>query len=188
MAITSKNVYNINQTSSTNFVFLLQGFPNLNFTIQSANLPGIFGRMIEMPTPVGNWNAQYDKIDYETLVVEFLVDESLNNWREIYNWQRALAPTNLYSGNNQYRLWKAAGKPFVSPATLYILTNSNNICIQVDFKNAFPISITGLDFTTTAKEDQKLYAKVQFAYDYFDLTVNTEFNLEAVPENKISSN
>lgn len=187
MGITSKQVYNINNLSGSHFVFLLKDFPNLNFTIQNVNLPGVFGSMIQMPTPVGKFNAAMDKLEYETLMIEFLVDESLNNWREVYNWLRALAPTNLFTTSNQYaQLKEARNGTLVTPGTLYILTNSLHINVKVEFKNMFPISLSGLDLSTQDTTDRKLHAKVQFAYDYFDISVNTEFNEKFVPDNIIS--
>lgn len=185
MSVTSKGVYNINTVSGTNFVFILPNFPNLNFTVQSANLPGVFGSHIELPTPLGKFNNGYDKLEYESLMVEFLVDESLNNWREVYNWMRALAPTHLFSGSNQYKLWKDANKELASPATLYILTNSNNINIKVEFKNLFPISVSGIDFSAQDTTDVKKHAKVQFVYDWYDISVNDSYNDITVPGNAI---
>lgn len=186
MGVTSKQVYNINTLSGSHFEFILKDFPNLNFTVQNVNLPGVYGQLISNPTPVGTYNSPGDRLEYETLLVDFIVDESLNNWREIYNWLRALSPTHLFSDSNQYAQLKELRQgPLVSPGTLYILTNSLHINVKVDFKNMFPISLSGVDFSTQDATDRKLHAKVQFAYDYFDLTVNSTYNEQYVQNNSI---
>ena len=188
MSTSNRSVHNLNSLSGTSFTFQLANFPNLNFTVQDANLPSVVGRAIEMSTPIGKWNAAMDKIEYEVLELSFLVDETLNNWREVYNWMRALAPTNLFSDSNQYSVLKNSSQgKLVSPATLYILTNALNINLKVEFKNVFPISLSGIDFSTQDTTDRKIHCKVTFAYDYYDITVVDTYNQEGyVPSNIIT--
>lgn len=188
MANTSKHVKNINSLSSSHFVFKLDNFPDLNFTVQSCNLPGISGNPVMVPTSVGNtWQAQ-DKLQYEILTMSFIVDESLQNWLSVYHWLRALAPTHLIGAEslNQYKLWYDSNKPLYGNGVLFILTNSLHWNIKISLRNIFPISLSGLSFSTTDTSDRKLYSTINFAYDYYDIEVNPEYNDESVGDNKIT--
>ena len=183
MSTNSINVYNTSTLSGSHFEFNILGYDNLNFNVQTANLPSIQGNPKEIPTPVGSTHFAGDKVQYETLEISFIVDESLNDWREVYNWMRALAPSHLDSlALNQYSTYT---KDLYTSATLFILTNSLHVNVKCTFHNLFPISLTGLDFSTKDTEDRKLFSTVTFAYDYFDLEVNPIYNDTYVPSNVI---
>lgn len=189
MASNSLSVYNPSTLSGSHFTFSITGYPNLNFTLQTVNLPGVQTNPREIPTPVGSTHVAGDKLGYEPLIASFIVDETLNNWREMYGWMRALSPTNLIEdegalANNQYVTYD---KPLYSIGMLYILTNSLNINLKLKYTNLFPISLSGLQFSTQDKDDRKLFANVTFAYDYYDITVSESYNSNGfVPNNVIS--
>lgn len=175
MSINSTNVKNTNFLSGSHFAFFITELPDLNFTVQTANIPGIELSPKEIPTSVGMTHIAGDKIHYEVLEIGFIVDETMNNYRSIYNWARALAPTNIINAalDNQYVNYD---KPLYTSGVLNILTNSLHINVTLKFKNLFPISLTGLDFSTKDIEDRKLYATVRFAYDYFDIEIDNTYN------------
>jgi hypothetical protein len=185
MSTNSIKVYNTSTLSGSHFEFNVMGYDNLNFNVQTANLPAIQVNPREIITPVGSTHLAGDKVQYEILEISFIVDESLNSWRDIYNWLRALAPTNVIdaSSQNQYVNYD---KDLYTSATLFILTNSLHVNLKCTFHNLFPITLTGLDFSTKDTEDRKLFATVTFAYDYYDLEINTLYNQNgAVPDNII---
>ena len=64
-------------------------------------------------------------------------------------------------------------KPSVlmSDATLTILTNKNNPTLRVNFKNCFPTSLSGLDYTTQNTDTEQLTATVTFKYDIYEFEV-----------------
>lgn len=184
MSTNSINVYNTSNLSGSHFEFNVIGYDNLNFNIQTANLPSIQVNPKEVPTPVGATHVAGDKVQYETLELSFIVDESLNDWRECYNWMRALAPTHLDS--TLYNQYTNYDKDLYTSATLFILTNSLHVNVKCTFHNLFPISLTGLDFSTKDVEDRKLFSTVTFAYDYYDLEVNPIYNDKYILSNVIN--
>lgn len=187
MSINSIGVHNLSFASGSHFDFKIDNFPDLNFTIQSANLPGVSTSPREVPTPVGPTYHAGDKLYYEILDINFIVDESLQNWLSVYNWMRALAPTHVIDAEakSQYDLWKEE-KDLYSTAVLYILTNSLNWNLKVTLHNIFPISLTGLPYRITNQEDEKIYSTVKFAFDYYDVEVNPNYNTLSVANNVIS--
>jgi len=185
MSNSSKNVYNLNDLSGSHFNLRINNYPNLNFTIQEVNLPSVFGNPVENPTSLGSIFFPYDKLNYEELTVSFIVDESLNNWREIYNWMRALAPTHMFSNDNQYEIKKSSDEGLYSGAELFILTNSLNLNLTVRFKNIFPFALSGFNFSTKDDDDRKIFSDVKFVYDYYDLEVNQTYNDSYVENNTI---
>jgi hypothetical protein len=176
MSSNSLNVFNTSTLSGSHFTFTIPEYNNLNFNIQTVNLPSVQSTPKELPTPVGPTHFAGDKLSYEVLEIGFIVDESLNDWREIYNWLRALATTNILENSiitNQYVNYD---KPLYTSGTLLILTNSLHVNITCNFTNLFPISLTGINFSTKDVEDRKIFANAQFAFDTYDLKVNDIYN------------
>ncbi len=53
----------------------------------AANVPQVsLSGEAEINTPFKTFYNAGDTLEYEDLVVKFLVNESLENWEEIYNW------------------------------------------------------------------------------------------------------
>ena len=175
----SLGVFNSSFLSGSHFQFAILEYPNLNFTVQSCNLPMIQTNPKEVATSTGFTHLAGDKLEYETLKISFIVDESLNNWMEIYAWLRALAPTHMLDKQtlNQYSNYP---HPLYSSGTLFLLTNALSVNITLTYAN-----LTGLQFTTQDTEDRKLFATVTFAYDFYDISVSDVYNSQHVPNNII---
>jgi hypothetical protein len=85
--------------------------------------------------------------------VRIAIDESLESYREIFNWIYANTSSNTLINHDM---------------TLHFLTNHNNISRSVRFANAFPTNIGGLEFNVQQTESEYAYVDVTFRYDYFE--------------------
>ena len=56
-----------------------------------------------------------------------------------------------------------------SDAFLQILSNKNNPIVEVNFENAFPISLSALDFTQTATDVEYITTTAEFAYQIYEI-------------------
>jgi len=132
-----------------------------------------------------------DKLDYDTLNISFLVDENLENYREIHGWMTGLGFPKDYS---QYRTLQSAGTDryptttnetysseigvtskntpddggLYSDATLFVLTSKNNANIEIRFRDIYPISLSGLDYNQQATDVDYLTASVTFQYKIYE--------------------
>lgn len=183
---TSTNVHNQNILSPLGFEFILQRTPNLVWTIQEVTLPGVTLGDSSIYYSGGRTSIPGDKLEYSELEISFIVDESLNNWREIYNWMRGLAPSHLGDDtNNQYATLKATDDKIVSDATLVLLTNSGNPNIIVEFKDVFPLSISNVPMKITDSSVEPVVSTVLFQYSYMNFRVVESVNDTYVPGNTL---
>ena len=181
----SNSVYNINNLSPVGFSFMIKRCPNLNWFIQDVNVPGISLGDASKYYATGKAAIPGDHIEYNELNITFVVDESLNNWRELYNWMRGLAPTAV-NGDNQYKYLENSDFGLTSDGSLVILTNSSNPNITMSFKDLFPMSLGDIHFSTTDTSLNPITVTASFRYSYFDFDiVNQEYNDNYVPVNKI---
>ena len=72
----------LDYSSPTQFRFILNQIPKVQFFVQTANIPGINLGEVVIPTPYKDIPYIGDKITYENLSVQFLVDEHLENYIE----------------------------------------------------------------------------------------------------------
>ena len=80
----------LDYSSPTQFRFILNQIPKVQFFVQAANIPGISLGEAVIPTPYKDIPYVGDKVTYESLNVQFLVDEHLENYIEIHNWMVGL--------------------------------------------------------------------------------------------------
>ena len=77
--------------SPVQFRFKIAKLPQVEFFIQTVNLPGItLGEISDVPTPLYDYPMPGDKITYQSLDISFLVDENLNNYKELHDWLSGL--------------------------------------------------------------------------------------------------
>jgi hypothetical protein len=149
---------------NTNFLQptkFLMTFPEITDTIyfcQKANIPGV---SLDAPihvTPNLDLYVSGTKITYNTFDMDFLVNEDISAWLEMYRWM-----VDLSSVEKSYNMRKN------KQSTLTIMSNQNNPKMRVNFINIFPISVSSLDFDTTLSADEHVMASASFRYDYYTI-------------------
>ena len=81
--------------SPVQFRFKCSKLPTVEFFCQTANIPGIGLGVADVDTPLKSIPFPGDKVTYQDLAISFLVDENLNNYKEIHDWIIGLgAPQN----------------------------------------------------------------------------------------------
>ena len=80
----------LDYASPTQFKFQVIKLPKVEYFCTSANLPGINLGTAEQITPLKDIPLPGDRLQYDTLTIQFLVDENLENYQEIHGWLRGL--------------------------------------------------------------------------------------------------
>lgn len=182
--VLSRQPTNIDFARPTQFRFDLLKIPNTQYHITEVNLPGIaFGGDAVMNSRYTSMPFMGDTLDFSPMELTFIVQENLQNWREIYDWMIGIGfpkspqqfadaiteatsesytePTNSATTVNPNVL--------TSDSTLTILTNKNNPVIQVNFKNMYPTSLSGLQFNTQDTDATPMTATVTMNYDFYEI-------------------
>ena len=163
---------NINPLSPNGFNFSVSKIPNITFFCQQANLPGLTFGEPEFANPFRSIPVPGDIITYDTLQINFLIDEDMTNYRAIWNWIIALGfPQSYY----QYITFVSADQSGVlnelaknySDATLEILSSTNNIAATVQFVDIFPVSLDSVLFQSTNQDVPYLVGTATFRYSYY---------------------
>lgn len=158
MSISANQPENFNYFSPVSFRFNILKLPNVNFFCQSANLPGLtLGEAIQV-NPLRDIPTPGDKVQFEELQLRFIVDEELENWLEMYNWLKGLGFPDTFDQS----LTKSDLR--FSDATLMILTSNKNGQHRVSFKDAFPLTLSGVQMDSSVGDIDYVTADATFAY------------------------
>lgn len=175
----SRQPENINFLRPHGFRFLISRLPNVTYFCQSANIPEVSLGVATRATPFVDHPVPGEKLVYSPLSLRFIVHEDMLNYIELYDWMTRLGfPVNReqfasLKRQQGFRMPATADASFTgeySDCTLLIL-NSNNLPVcRINFANAFPVSLSALEFNTTeGSGTQYLTAVVNFRYDTFTI-------------------
>ena len=177
----------LDYAAATQFKFNIIKLPKVEFFCTSVNIPGITLGSTTQATSLIDIPIPGDTLTYSALNVDFLVDENLENYREIHGWLTGLGfpknhtqfetlvnagsdrfPTSNATANN-----REAGRvddtgfdtgAQYSDATLSILSSKNNPILEVRFRDLYPTSLSGLSYDQQAGDTSYLTGTVSFSY------------------------
>lgn len=164
MSILQTQPSNLNLLASTGFNFFIKKLPTTNFFCQSITIPGSKLLFTQQPSPFIDINYYGDKMVYNDFTVSFAVDEDLRNYREIYDWIEGLGVPEDFGQRQRINRREQQQEGKKSDITITIANNTKTPNIRVTIQDAFPISISDLIFTTTAKSEQFIMADAVFKY------------------------
>jgi hypothetical protein len=153
----------INGLLPTYFKLELDRASTMTYFCQNVNLPGVSVSMIPQPTqfvPI----PRSGSVEYEELTMQFLVDEDLSNWLEIYNWMMSITTEENFDDIED-------APQHYSDANLFVLNSAMKPNIRIQFKNIIPKNLSGLEFDSTASAPEPLTANVTFQYTSYDIHV-----------------
>jgi hypothetical protein len=166
--------------------------PKTTWFCTAANIPGITLGEAQYATPMSDMFVTGDKLTFETLNITFIVDEELQNYRELWDWIVGIGSpvshsqweTELAKGDGAVRKFgtddgDGRTKPTYEESNLYsdatlIVYNSKNIPkVDVKFKNMFPTSLSALEYSQDLTDVEYFKASATFRYLYYEFETST---------------
>ncbi len=171
MAASNKTPDNLNYLSNISFRLTMEDAPNLTWFCQAVNVPGVTIEGIDVFNPYATLPVAGNKVSFEELTVRFIVDEHLKNWSEIYN--RIIA-MGLAEGHEKYRVLRDSNPLHprgggYSTIVLTVLTSGMNPQMEFHFYEAFPITISALDFDSSAQDVEYFQSTASFRYQNYEV-------------------
>lgn len=164
---------NTNPLYISNFAFSVHKAPKMTFFVQSANLPDISLGEASVASPLLDWPEPGDKINFGQFSCTFMVDERMENFKELTNWMLALGYPDDHDRFTQFMKSQdnllTERLKTVSDATLGILGANLQPIATYTFIDCFPVSISGIQFDTTVTDATPIKITATFAYSNFEL-------------------
>ena len=170
MAASNKVPDNLNYLSNISFRLTMEDSPNITWFCQAAQVPGVSIESIDVFNPHATLPIGGNKVSFEELSVRFIVDEHMKNWVEIYD--RIIA-MGLAEGHEKFKKLQEKGMHprggAFSTIVLTILTSGMNPQMEFHFYDAFPISISALDFDSANADLEYFTATASFRYQNYEI-------------------
>ena len=173
----------------TKFKFSITKLPKVEFFTTQANIPGInLGESI-FPTPFKQVPVMGDDLTFDNLEIEFIVDEKLENYRELHQWLVGIGFPKARTQFSSFRKDESQTFPTVESvkgdvtnpgtpsgiqamfgdATLTVMTSKNNPVMEVRFSDLYPVALGGLAFNQQETDINYLTATATFTYKLYEM-------------------
>ena len=173
----------------TKFKFSITKLPTVEYFTTTANIPGISLGDAIFPTPFKQIPVQGDDLTFDNLEITFLVDEKLENYRELHQWLVGIGFPKARTQFSSFRKDESTTFPtaesvkgdvtksgvptgvqaMYGDATLTIMTSKNNPIIEVRFSDLYPVSLSGLAFNQQETDVTYLTATATFTYKLYEM-------------------
>jgi len=166
----SQKITTYNQLESKSIELVIDRLPNVNYFCTSAALPGVSSNAWRQPSPFTDVKVPGDKIQFQPLIVNFIVDEHLNNWKEIKDWIYGYAHPNNFeeyqeSGIDANKIFQSKK----SDAILLIPNNKYNVKHKFKFIDVFPIDLTDIIIDIQIDQTPNIICTTTFEYTTYDI-------------------
>ena len=189
MVAISRQPTKLDYLSPTQFKLNIVQLPKVEFFVQSANIPEIALSDAVIPTPFKTIPVMGQNLTYGNMSVIFVVDEFLENYRELHEWLTAIGFPKSREQFKKFRTQTSntpsettspkvdvgsVGKTvpdsaMFSDATLTILSNKNNPIVEVRFSDIYPVSLGALEFTQGATDVEYITVSADFTYKLYEI-------------------
>ena len=189
MVAVSRQPTKLDYASPTQFKFTINQLPKVEFFTTAANIPDITLSDVVIPTPFKPIPVLGQNLTYGNLSLSFIVDEHLENYRELHAWLTGIGFPKSRKQFTEFRSnisttgsatatpkvdMGAVGKSVAdsamfSDATLTILSNKNNPIVEVRFTDMYPVSLGALEFNQQASDVEYMTVQADFTYQIYEI-------------------
>jgi hypothetical protein len=161
---------NINYLQPTGFKVVIdrENYPNLEFFAQSVDHPDVNLGVPTMPfRRIDNVAFPGDTISYSELQIQFILDEDIKSYIELYEWFEKLVNEN-FVGEGPRSSRTNPTPPSQADISISILTSHNNQTKRILYKGCTPTSLSGLRLSSVATSIEYLTFQASFAFTGFE--------------------
>ena len=189
MVAVSRQPTKLDYASPTQFKFTINQLPKVEFFTVSANIPDITLSDVVIPTPFKPIPILGQNLTYGNLSLTFIVDEFLENYRELHEWLIGIGFPKSRKQFTEFRsntsnTGNATATPKVdmgsvgktvadasmfSDATLTVLSNKNNPIVEARFKDMYPVSLGALEFNQQSTDVEYMTVQADFTYQIYEI-------------------
>lgn len=170
--------------AANRFQLVIDRCPNVSFYCQAAPIPAVSINSPTIGTPFVDYPVTGDKLIFDDFPVTFMIDSEMSNYYELWRWILGYANAQDYTSIEEYQSRINNGliksdyvleQLLVTDMSLLVLNQDGRQVAKVNFHNAFPVSLQGLNFDTTPSPDApNLTGTCVFKY--------TNYNIELTPQ------
>lgn len=153
--------------------------PVTTYYCQECVLPSLNIKALSQPTPFIQAPTYGTQIDFGTMGISFRVDQNFQNYLEIFQWIKALGPPRNPVVHKEWITDHVTStffrsKGMKSDASLLLMTTQENVNIEIQFTDLFPIGLGELKFSTQSTSATEIICSASFAYRDFEFVTTKQ--------------
>lgn len=153
--MTSKAI-NRNPALGTSFKLDIPGYDEVNYFVQSTELPDISMGGVDTPYQNFQTNVPSNRIEFSPVNFNFIVDEDYRNYETLYLWMADITRTEPV-------LTK------LKNITLHVTNSSKNHKLQFRFHQAYPTMLGALPMDSSVNDAMPVLCSATFRYQFFEI-------------------
>jgi len=175
------SIENRNFLSPIGFQFTIDRLRGVDFFCQSANIPAVSLGPAVTSTRLNKIQNPGDEQQDEEVVIRVVVDENMKNWYQVSNWMREIA-TPYSTREFKYKRgdipsvnkrdatydYASANNQWRCDCSLLVLSSNYRVVGEFIFRDAWPTSLTTLNFDASVPDINYFTAEVSLKYNYYD--------------------
>jgi hypothetical protein len=139
-------------------------YPNLEFFVQSVQHPSVSVPMTDVGYPRASVFMPGDKLVYDEVTFDLLLDEDMNAYIEMHNWLKRLVEDKVRGASE-----RPLQVPTTADITLTLLSSHNNVTKQFIYRDCIPTNIGGVQMSSNVTDVAYINVPMGFAFTYFDI-------------------
>lgn len=165
MTVLNRNPQNTNLLQPTKFLLTFDRIRSTTYFCQTVQVPAVSLGEVTRATPFLDMFSPGTKLDYSPLDINFLINEDMESWKNLYDWFLSIADPDGFEKRDHGK--ELQDNKHFSDATLTILNNLNNPILRIQFTNCFPLTMGSIQFDTTQGADTILTCDATFRYQSY---------------------
>jgi hypothetical protein len=143
---------NINFLSPHNYKVVIAKIPNIEYFTTGVIIPALNLNPAEYSTPTRQLKVFADHLNFEELILNVIIDEDMENYKEIFDWINEIVYTNDNTLDK------------TSDITVMVMNSKNNVIRNIRFTDAYPVSIGDIVFESNTEQLEYLTTAVNFVF------------------------
>lgn len=174
----AEQITNINFLQPNGFKVTIsrENYSYSQYFAQSISHPEISAQAADVPYKRVSVPMLPDKLEFGSLTIDFLMNEDMSNYKEIYDWMERMVEQEHNMGMGRFGKNSTVGRPIPDNSsitsycdiTVDVLTSQNNANKNIKYINAFPSSLGNVEFNSTS-DGTYIVFPVTFRFDYFTI-------------------
>jgi hypothetical protein len=173
MPLNNTTVCNTDLLQSAKFIFSIPRLTATQFFCQAINIPGLNAQSATQPTPLIDLNVPGDKLNYDDLTVEFLVDEELLSWLAVHDWLKGITKSTSFEDYKNLKHLSMYSEtvpyPQYADAELTTLSANNTPKTKIKFVDLFPVALSGIPLDIRVGSEHTITATSTFKFKRYDV-------------------
>ena len=169
MSALTRSPQNTNLLQPTKFLLTFDRIGDIQYFCQTVSIPSVSLGEVNRATPFLDMFSPGTKLNYDPLDIEFLINEDMSSWVEMYKWFISIADPDGFEkrdGSKELQTIK-----HFSDASLTILSALNNPIIRIHFRNLFPLTLGSVDFDTKSSAETIMTVRATFRYESYNYEI-----------------